>query len=83
MPPPTSSRMRRVDWLALAVGVVAAAPRASVQDLTWTYRTSWNPFAPGPLVVEFDVHNTGPTRRPADLQVCQRGDADASFVASC
>jgi hypothetical protein len=37
-------------------------PGATIENVTTTYRTSWNPFAPGALTVEFDVVNTGNTR---------------------
>lgn len=38
------------------------APGASIDNVTTTYQTSWNPFVPGDLTVEFDVTNTGNTR---------------------
>ncbi len=38
------------------------SPGATVENLTTSYGTSWNPFAPGDLTVDFDVVNTGNTR---------------------
>ncbi|GEL97785.1 DUF916 domain-containing protein [Cellulomonas terrae] len=38
------------------------APGATIENVTSSYRSSWNPFAPGDLTVELDVVNTGNTR---------------------
>ena len=37
-------------------------PGATIENVTSSYRSSWNPFAPGDLTVEFDVLNTGNAR---------------------
>lgn len=37
-------------------------PRLEVQDLTTSYEGSWNPFAPGRLVIDYTVANTGNVR---------------------
>jgi hypothetical protein len=37
-------------------------PSAEIAAITTDYRTSWNPFSPGTLTVDFDVVNTGNTR---------------------
>ena len=37
-------------------------PGATTENLTTSYRPSWNPFEPGDLTVDFDVVNTGNTR---------------------
>ncbi len=37
-------------------------PSASLRALTGAYTTSWNPFRPGELTVEFEVVNDGNTR---------------------
>jgi hypothetical protein len=35
---------------------------ATIRNVVTTYQTSWNPFAPGDVTVDFDVVNTGNTR---------------------
>lgn len=37
-------------------------PDVRVSGITTSYRTSWNPFAPGSATVEFDVENSGNAR---------------------
>lgn len=37
-------------------------PAASIGNVATSYRTSWNPFVPGVLTVDFDVDNIGNTR---------------------
>ena len=37
-------------------------PLLEVQDLTTSYEGSWNPFAPGRLVIDYTVANTGNVR---------------------
>jgi hypothetical protein len=38
------------------------SPSLSITGVTTSYRTSWNPFQPGDVTVEFDVENTGNAR---------------------
>ena len=56
------------------------APGAAIENVTSSYRSSWNPFAPGDLTVEFDVVNTGNTRLRVTGKVAA-GGRTATFPA--
>lgn len=49
------------------------APAVSVQDLSGAYVTSWNPFRPGEITVDFTVVNDGNTRLVASGEVAAAG----------
>jgi hypothetical protein len=53
------------------------APAASVQALSGVYATSWNPFRPGDITVDFTVVNEGNTRLLARGEVATAGQSVA------
>jgi hypothetical protein len=49
------------------------SPAVSIQDLSGTYATSWNPFRPGEITVDFTVANDGNTRLLASGEAATAG----------